>query len=620
MQGIFSKNASITMRGLNGSPRVLVLINGVPISKTDGGGVNWNRMVPETVDRIEVIKGPVSAVYGGNAMGGVINVITKEPAKLLEGEVKAFYGTYNTFGGMARVGGRLKPEGNSFYYGLYGFYRQGDGYIIVPEDTRDSLDVKTYLWELSTGAKAGYRYGNGSYTEAEYSYYNDKRGDGTKIHEPEGGYNRYPTSNFRITSNNYFGRFHWIIDYFYQNENYLRQSETMSLKKGNKYTLYNTDSRRIDQGIWTNLNFHIRPAMELTFGFDLKQGSVDGDDIYYTSTDVLHNQGKMNFMAFFGEYEWQPFDKKMSLQAGLRYDVARFFDGGFETHEPTTLTEFMSGMPTEFEDQTWHAWSPKLGAKYRFNDRISVYLSYSHGFRPAMLDDMCRNGNISKGFKLANPQLQPENVDNFEVGANYRPISPLSFEASLYCTLGNDFHYFVGNGDSISTGGDNLKPILQRQNVSQVRVLGAEMTASWQLIRQLKLEANYAFNDSRITDFDTTGTEAKDLQGKFLMEVPMHQAFAGLYYSSRILQASLVFNFKDAQWSDDENTLQTPAYSTFDIRVGKTFFEHFNASVIIQDLFNTRYYDSKGNISPGRFIMLNLSYRFAMNNNDQKSK
>jgi outer membrane receptor protein involved in Fe transport len=175
----------------------------------------------------------------------------------------------------------------------------------------------------------------------------------------------------------------------------------------------------------------------------------------------------------------------------------------------------------------------------------------------------------------------------------------------------------VGNGDSISTGGDNLKPVLQRQNVSQVRVLGAEITASWQIIRQLRLVANYAFNDSRITDFDTTGTEAKDLEGNFLMEVPMHQAFAGLYYSSRILQASLVFNYKDAQWSDDENTLQTPAYSTFDIRVGKTFFEHLNASVIIQDLFNTRYYDSKGNISPGRFFMLNLSYRFAIDSNNK---
>jgi iron complex outermembrane receptor protein len=201
-------------------------------------------------------------------------------------------------------------------------------------------------------------------------------------------------------------------------------------------------------------------------------------------------------------------------------------------------------------------------------------------------------------------------VDNFELGANWKPLPAVSVEPSLYCTLGNDFHYFVGNGDSISTGGDNLKPILQRQNVSQVRVLGAEITATWRIIKQLSLTANYAFNDSRITEFDTVGKGAKDLSGKYLMEVPKNQAFAGIYYSSRILQASLVFNYHGAQYSDDENTLLTPDYNTFDMKIGKTFFHKLTASLVIQDIFDTPYYDSKGNISPGRFIMFNLSYSF----------
>lgn len=609
-QGIFSKNASVTLRGLNGTPRILVLIDGVPISKTDGGGVNWNRMVPDNIDRIEVTKGPVSAVYGGNAMGGVINVITREPQAKMEGEVKAFYGTYNTFGGFLRLAGRLKPTGNSLYYGISGFYRQGAGYVIVPESTRDSMDADTYLKEGCVGAKLGYRYGSGSYTEAEFSYYSDLRGDGTRIYEPEGGYNRYPTGNLRITTNNYFGRFHWILNAFYQDEHYIRQSETMSVKKGKKYSLYGTDSHRIDGGIWTNISYHIRPDMEVTAGLDLKKGTVDGSDTYYTSTDILRNQGKMNFFALFAEYEWQPFSRKMTILAGLRYDVSRFYDGAFTINAPTTLTEFMSTYPTEFQDATWHAWSPKLGVKYRFGAAGDAYLSYSHGFRPAMLDDMCRNGNISKGFKLANPQLQPENVDNFEVGANWHPWPSVSIEPSLYCTLGRDFHYFVGNGDSVATGGDNLKPVLQRQNVSGVRILGAEITCSWHILRHLFVSANYAFNDSRITAFDTTGRTGKDLTGKFLMEVPMNQAFAGLYYSSNILQASLVFNYHGYQWSDDENTQKTPGYSTFDFKVSKNFLRTFNASLVVQDIFDVRYYDSKGEISPGRFFMLSLAWRF----------
>lgn len=609
-QGIFSKNASVTLRGLNGSPRILILVDGVPVSKTDGGGVNWNRFIPENIDRIEIIKGPVSTVYGGNAMTGVINMITREPKSKMEGEFKAFYGSYETFGGMIRLGGRLKPQANSFYYGFSGFYRQGNGYVIVPETTRDSLDVRTYLWELSLGAKVGYRYRNGNYTEVEYSYYNDKRGDGTQIFEPEGGYNRYPTHYLRVTSSNNFGRFNWIIRVFYQNENYLRQSETMSAKKEKKYTLYNTDAYRIDQGIWTNLTYHARRNIDITLGLDLKKGTVDGRDIYRTSTDILGNKGKMNFLAIFAEYEWQPVQKKLTILAGLRYDIARFFDGTFTIDEPTTLTQFMTLYPTVFENETWQAVSPKLGLKYFFGEHISLYLSYSHGFRPAMLDDICRNGNISKGFKLANPQLKPENVDNFEIGSDWHPVPSVSIEPSIYYTIGNDFQYFVGNGDSINTGGDNLKPVLQRQNVSRVRVIGGEITLSWQIIKHLFLTANYAYNDSRIVAFDTTGRVAKDLNGKYLMEVPKNQVFAGIYYNSHILQASLVFNYKGPQWTDDENTQETAGYSTFDLKIGKTFFKAITAALIVQDIFDNRYLDSKGNISPGRFFMLNLSYRF----------
>jgi len=124
------------------------------------------------------------------------------------------------------------------------------------------------------------------------------------------------------------------------------------------------------------------------------------------------------------------------------------------------------------------------------------------------------------------------------------------------------------------------------------------------------VSANYAFNDSKITAFDTVGKQAKDLTGKYLVEVPRNQAFAGIYYSSRILQAAVVYNYKGPVWNDDENTLQTAGYGIFDFKVGKTFFKQFNANLVIQDIFNTRYYDSKGNISPGRFFMLNLSYKF----------
>ena len=604
-QGIYSKNSGITLRGLNGTPRTLVLIDGVPISKTDGGGVNWNRIVTDNIEKIEVLKGPASAVYGGNALAGVINIITQKPKKALEGDIKTSIGTYNTTGGSIRLNG--KPENSKFYYGVNAFYRQGDGYLIIPEVARDSLDVLTYLWETGVTAKLGYQYNTNSYTEIEYTYYNDKRGDGTKIFEPDGGYNRYPTNYLRLATGSTFGKIDWTIRYFYQNENYLRQSETMSRKRNNKYTLYETDAIRTDQGVWSNFDYKATKTIDVIFGFDVKRGSVNSTDIYYTSTDILINKGKMDFIALFTAAEWKPAGKRLVVSAGLRYDAAKFYDGEFLVKNPTTLSEFMSDYPTVFNNETWDEWSPKLGVKYLMNDRSDFYLSYSKGFRPGMLDDMCRNGNVSKGFKLANPQLKPETANNYEAGATLQIAENIRIEPSLYFISGHDFQYFVGNGDSIITGGDNLKPVLQRQNVSGAEVKGVEITCSWKLNKQFSLITNYAYNDSRITNFDTTGRVAKDLTGKFLMEVPENQFSAGLFHHSKIIDGSIVYNYKDSQWIDDENTQKSPSYSTVDVKAGKVF-NKFNISLTIQDIFNSRYLDSKGYISPGRFFMLSFSY------------
>ncbi len=622
--GIFSKNASITMRGLNGAPRTLVLLDGIPLNKADGGGLNWNRIIPEFINHIEVSKGPTSSVYGSNAMGGVINIITDRPLAKLQGQVKVFYGSCNTIGGLFSIGGkfgatdvsgqqnRSSNQKKGFYYSFNGFYRQGDGYIMVPEDNRDSMDVKNALKEGLVAAKIGYQYGKSSYTEIEYSYFNDRRYDGFAVYEPGGGYNEYPTHAVRVTSNNTFSKAELLVSAYYQNEFYHRLSESMAAKKGNKYTLYQTDSRRIDQGIWSNITLHGKHRMTYTVGLDIRSGSVDASDTYLTATDILQNKGKMDFFALFGEYEWHIVPERLILLAGLRYDIAKFHDGSFVIEEPTTLTSFMEDYPTEFNDATWQALSPKIGLKYAFSKNISGYLSYSRGFRPAMLDDMCKNGNVTKGFKLANPQLKPETIDNYEAGVDWSPVPSLSFQPSVYVSYGHDFQYFVSTGDSINTGGDKDKPIIRRENVSGVRIIGAEISGRWQILKELRLVANYAFNDSRITSFYSP-IDNKDLTGKYIVEVPKNQAFAGIWWTNRIIQVTLTYNYKDSQWNDDENSLQTGPSNTFDLRLGHTFADAFTVSVTMQDIFNTRYYDSKGNLSPGRFVMLNLAYGFKTN-------
>ncbi|MEN6620008.1 MAG: TonB-dependent receptor plug domain-containing protein [Smithella sp.] len=91
-KGLMDKMASTTLRGIPGQQRTLVLKDGIAINNSSSGSVDWNGVAPEDVERIEVVKGPFSSLYGGNAMGGVVNIITKMPEKR-EITIKGGYGS-----------------------------------------------------------------------------------------------------------------------------------------------------------------------------------------------------------------------------------------------------------------------------------------------------------------------------------------------------------------------------------------------------------------------------------------------------------------------------------------------------------------------------------------------
>ena len=116
------------------------------------------------VERIEVVKGPASSMYGSNAMGGAINIITRKPEERLSGRIWLGYGTYNTFTGRINLGqtyGNVAEKG--FYYLLNGFYRQRDGYITQSEfdRTADPYIVASNLQGVSGQPQGGLQYTKG---------------------------------------------------------------------------------------------------------------------------------------------------------------------------------------------------------------------------------------------------------------------------------------------------------------------------------------------------------------------------------------------------------------------------------------------------------------------------
>lgn len=601
--GIFSRNASVTMRGMPGSTRSLILIDGTPLNKTAGGTVNWHLVTPEEIDKIEVVKGPGSSIYGNNAMGGVINIITSTPKDKFSGFAGLGYGTYNTLQGQLLLNADNREEGCGFFWKLGSFYRQGDGYILEPEESRNDYSSKAFLKEGNANGLLGYSFSPSSQLELDYRFYRDKRGSGIKVYENDGAFEQFTNNNLKLSYNTTLGKVKIDIKSFYFLENYLRQNENVN--NSGEYKLVDTETDKHDVGLWMTGNLQVGMTHQFTTGLDIKHGTLDNHEIYRTSTDNIATEGKQIFAALFAQ-DVITIYKKLILNLGVRIDLARFYDGLLMVEHPTDKTGFQGNTKELFEENSWLQVSPKVGINYGISEKVRTYINLARGFMPPRLDDLSGSRKIRRGFKIANPDLVPESITSLDWGFDFAFKEKFVIKPNLFYSRGQNFQYLVATGDYIESGSEDPIPVYQRQNVSSVEVSGAELELRYQIKENLLMRIAYSYNQSEILDYEKSG--ALDLTGKALNEVPENLFFAGLTWQNKYFAFFIDYTFTDDQWYDEENTEIIEGYSLVNFRISKPVFKSLTASMDVQDLFDVQFIDRKGYLSPGRFIMFELKY------------
>lgn len=617
--GIISHKSSVTMRGLSGNEqaRVLVMIDGVPVNKSDGGSVNWNLLDPAMVERIEVVKGPASSMYGSNAMGGAINIITRRPDGPLSGRITAGYGTFNTFTGRASLGQNFSSDDDKgFYYLLNGLYRQSDGYITQSEFDRaaNPYIVASDMQEYSGSLKTGYNIRKGEFIEADFIAYNDRRGTGELVWQPHGNTTDHDTWQFRTRYSMERDRLTADVSLFWLKENYRKVNEYMK----DDYTWYNVVSGRLDAGLLSSVTLKTGDRHRLSAGTDIKTGSVDAADVYYTSTDIVYNRGKMVSAGLYLQDAFTLLPDRLSLTAGIRYDISMFRDGAFYIDTPSAETVFMRNIEDrEMDKVIWGALSPKLALNYTPSASTRLYLSAGRGFRPSVLDDLCRSGRIKGGFKLANPDASPEYLANIEAGGDFTVAGKLRASMSAWYSRGRDFLYYVNTGDSLDMG-YGLRPILVRTNIPLVEITGAEAELNWPVSRAVVLGAAWSWSYSVISEYrPLDASDPIDLTGNHLTDVPSTTLSLTARWNNRFVNVGLVARYQGAMWVNDQNIFDEvvagdryPGYVTVDLRLSRLFAEKISVDLGVQNLLDTEFYDSKGAVCPGRFMSLEIGFRF----------
>jgi iron complex outermembrane receptor protein len=206
------------------------------------------------------------------------------------------------------------------------------------------------------------------------------------------------------------------------------------------------------------------------------------------------------------------------------------------------------------------------------------------------------------GPKYANPDLGPETIDNYEIGADLYLSTNLKISTSAYYAKGNDFMYYVTSGDELSPG----RPIYRRENVTGVTLKGFEAELNYTPLRNLRLMASYAYSHSTIDKFEVR----PDLENKYLTYVPKNRVSASILWQNKIVDISLRGLYKSKQFYTDDNSGIIDAYTTFDIQLSRRLTPYLSAMLDIQDIFDNRHMQTQERISPGRLISAKIAFKF----------
>jgi iron complex outermembrane recepter protein len=614
--GMFS-SSSVNIRGIGGTSQTgtLVLMDGIPLNKSDGGSVNWNLIDRDRISRIEIIKGPGSALYGSNAMGGVIHIITGDVTDRKSGDVALSYGTYNTMEAKGKWQGVTGKGG--FYYHIFSDYRKSDGYINTPDEVileNDSIVVPVYLDDLFAGGLAGLNLPSGGSMELSVNFFRDIRGRGTRIYESEGSNTTRKTLQGYARYRGSAGRWNIKASLYGSRENFCRLNEYFS---DGEYKLYEVHSERDDIGMRLLADRDFGKERILTAGVEVRGGKVDAHDLYFTSTDVISNRGSIEIASAFLQYIHPFHDNRWKTVFGLRYDQAFFHDASYTIEQPSYSIEYFTQFAFQsIKPESWGSLSPKWTLHFAPRPCCKLYVTLARGFRSPVLDDLCRAERIQTGLRAANPSLRPEYTWHQEVGADISFFRRFPLQLSLYHTLGFGFMHPLSTGDSVNLG-YTLAPIFMVSNISRVGITGFEADLGIPAGKNLQFFANYTFNRAQILDFEPSTAADADLTGKYLANLPMHKFVLGGNFKTRWVRFSATLKYNGSRWIRDDNatdpiyllTDRYRPYTTMDAAISKDLGS-IRLSVEAEDIFNVIYINSKGYKSPGRMIFIKIQYQY----------
>jgi len=645
-KGLMDSTSSVRMRGFSGDEYALILLDGQPLNDAYTNGIEWGLLPVDNIERIEVIRGAASALYGGNAMGGVINIITKTPEKL-EVSATGGFGSNDTYRYRFNVGDRFADKVSL----RVGYEEEStDGYPTAPVQST----IKSGAGTESGGYPMNDKYGNPTKwvvgdkgeNSAEKNNINAKAtldfsDTGSLAFAAVSGRHEYDYG----PPNTYIGTFtgsaiagagkkadfkpNNFISYTGIGKNET-DIYTLSLKElfgpveinaqigtvrtddcytletgGSTKTYYDSPGslKETETESWFSeirTDIPIGESHVLTLGASFRTDESDTNDYdvpYYRSYEsksdsTFYSGGKDRIWALFLQDEWN-ITKTFTLYVGGRYDAWKVSDGA-------------SGVPgseTTYDSNTDSEFSPKAGLVWKVLHNTCLRASVGHAFRAPNLYELYRTWTSWGWEYRSNPKLESETVWTYEAG-----MDQYFFDRKTRLSLTGYRNDIKG---LIYYKIDNAAKTKTRMNAGKACTYGLEFEVSQEITRWLKAWGNFTWTEAEITDNPLDpATEDKRITG-----IPKTMYNIGLEAAHNWFKGSLIARYfsKIFNNSDNKDTAEG-VYGTYEPAFyvdGKITFMPYkwaDISLSVDNIFDEEYFEYY--MPEGRTYFCELTLRY----------
>jgi iron complex outermembrane receptor protein len=467
----FSGNAAlaeISMRGFgeNSHGRVLVLLDGRRLNRPDLASINWLEIPVKNVERVEVVRGGSSILYGDNAVAGVINIITKRGAAGFDVEVSSQYGSYN----QNQEGVEVSGVGKTLSFSITGEHTSTDGYRdrsafrSVAFGGSVGMDLERFSSQLSLAYNRLFYELPGALDKAEFDADPTQAQPG---HDADEALGNYLNADLSLS----FAPLEPVV--LEGNAGYrlrLIRSDIPSFPSFTDLTLHSAALTPK-----ATLKDVLLRGNRLVIGVDGYYDQADLDSYLNSNRDATNLETRIRKTTL-GAYvadDWAllPF---LTVNAGVRYEVARISAETLKT----------SGTPID-DDKLHQALVYDLGLLFKPLPDLKVWAGYGTVFRYPFVDEQVSIYGFP--FDTFYSDLDPERGYDFEVGLETGPAEWLRVVAS---------GYLLDMSDEIA-----VDPVtFANVNLDKTRHLGAEAEIQLDATKWLVITGNYTFTLATFRD------------------------------------------------------------------------------------------------------------------------